>query len=731
MKNVIFTKIGLTNFGCYIEPFQMDIISGKMTMISGPNGTGKTTIFDSISFTLYGVTSKGLRGKDVVNNKTEKDCHTFVEFTIDDVPFRADRYYAHTRLKNAAILKRNGVPYKNGPTEVTNEIEKILMPLKLFNNSIMFGQKVKTFFTDLKDTEQKEIFRKILKLGDYVLYHKRTGELIKEIDQLLTDNNNQLSINNNMIENYNREIDLILEEKKEFEKSKVEKISEYNDQIGLINRKIELYKSDLVKYENSENELKKVDTILNEYQNKLKGLEIQFKNIVEQIQNKAKNKQLEMSNKASKMESEETNKFNIILNDLNGKINKLDSDFKLNQAETDKKKALINSDIKSLMTSIDNMREEIEKFEGSVVNAAISKCPTCNQEIDGKVIDNLKIYIKSLYEKIYKNKNEIEQKKLENNNIDQNIDKLRLIYKEDKFKLCNQKEKKNTEFRNNIDNIKNKLNDVFGKLKSAVMMKVKEQTENIRNEKNKIDKDIDEFEQQRKNAENNYEKYKELKKSITDFEFRVRNYNELIKSKKEEEFDNSRILLYKDKIDSDLLNIDKIKEDRLKIKRRFDILSVWKDGFSKSGIESMLIDESIPFMNEQVNKYLEQISFGRYSLTFDTVKQMGGKDEYRDKIHLNVLDNVTLSDSREKFSGGQTRILDISVILTLCDLQNHIQNVKFNLLLFDEIFDSLDDENTIKVSALLKSLTKDRSIYIISHRHIDNIDVDEELKFMG
>jgi len=132
-------------------------------------------------------------------------------------------------------------------------------------------------------------------------------------------------------------------------------------------------------------------------------------------------------------------------------------------------------------------------------------------------------------------------------------------------------------------------------------------------------------------------------------------------------------------------------------------------------------------MNNRVKEYLDEISFGRYVLTFDTVKRLGSKDEFRDKISINVLDSESLSDSKEKFSGGQNRILDIAIILTMCDLQSVIQDVSFNVLLMDEIFDSLDNDNTIHVAKLLRKLTKNKSIYIITHQHIDQIDCDEEI----
>lgn len=730
MKNVVFTKIGMENFGCYIEPFELEIFPGKLTMISGPNGKGKTTIFDSVSFTLYGITSKGLKAQSVVNNKTGKNCHTWCEFTIDDVPYRADRYYAHSRMKNTAILKRNGIPYKKGPSEVNSEIERILIPLKLFNNSIMFGQKVKTFFTDLKDTDQKEIFRKILKLDDYVIYHKKTGELIKSISQLLTENMNKQTLNKDMIDNFEREISLLIKEKLSFGELQQQKINEYKEHIILLNSNIESLKLNLSKYENCEKDMKTFNDDRSECNSTLKELEVQFKSIVEQIQLSAKNKQLEMSNKASQMESEETIKFNELLKKLDSEINKQNSELHAEVSKYEKEKAVIESEIQSLRLYIHNSIEEVEKFENTI-NADISTCPTCNQEIDDNTVRNLKDYIQSLKEKIEQSRGEIERKRTTIQNIDGEITKLRFAYKNIDSKLQQKKLEADTERKNNIDGIKTRLNTAIEKLRDAVRNKVQEQTENIRKEKNKIVSCMEKLDENIKIAEDGYNQYNKINRSISESDFQIKNYQNLIKSKSEEQFDNSRIQMYIDKKEHNKIEIQKLEENEKNIKKNSEILDFWREAFSKSGIESMLIDESIPFMNERVNEYLEDLSFGRYSLTFDTIKQLGGnKDEYRDKIQLNVLDSETLSDSREKFSGGQTRILDIAVILTLCDLQSNIQDMKFNLLLFDEIFDALDDDNILKVSKLLRKLIKEKSIYLVSHRHIDHIEVDDELKFM-
>ena len=145
------------------------------------------------------------------------------------------------------------------------------------------------------------------------------------------------------------------------------------------------------------------------------------------------------------------------------------------------------------------------------------------------------------------------------------------------------------------------------------------------------------------------------------------------------------------------------------------------------GIPAMLVDEAIPFMNRKMCEYLDYLTNGRYVVSFDTVSTTK-TGEFRDKISVHLLDTYTQSNTRGQFSGGQTRIVDIATILTLGDLQANIHNMFVNILLFDEIFDSLDSENVGNVAKVLNKIKKDKSIYIISHTHQDGIEVDELLE---
>jgi exonuclease SbcC len=200
-----------------------------------------------------------------------------------------------------------------------------------------------------------------------------------------------------------------------------------------------------------------------------------------------------------------------------------------------------------------------------------------------------------------------------------------------------------------------------------------------------------------------------------------------LKAVEEAEYDKSQLAAYQMRKQQLEKSIEEMNQGVVDLQKEENLSAFWKAAWSPTGIPSMLIDESIPFMNKKVSEYLDRLTNGRYIVSFDTLAATKA-GEFRDKISVNVLDTHTRANSRIQLSGGQTRIVDIATILTLGDLQSSIQDVNINILLFDEIFDSLDEENIGFVSNILGQLKVGKSIYLISHTQVDQLEADEILE---
>ena len=200
MREITFQEVGMENFGPYIDEMVLEFANDSLILMRGPNGIGKTMSLDAMPFTLYGETSKKAKGDDVVNNRIGKNCHTWLKFSINEDNYIVNRYHKYAKYGNTVILNKNGVDIKKGQREVLPEVEKLICPKKSFMNTLMFGQKIKDFFTDLIDSYKKEIFRKILDLDIYSLYYKRADELLKEAVANREEVDRKIQVENGIIQ---------------------------------------------------------------------------------------------------------------------------------------------------------------------------------------------------------------------------------------------------------------------------------------------------------------------------------------------------------------------------------------------------------------------------------------------------------------------------------------------------------------------------------------------------
>jgi DNA repair exonuclease SbcCD ATPase subunit len=278
-----------------------------------------------------------------------------------------------------------------------------------------------------------------------------------------------------------------------------------------------------------------------------------------------------------------------------------------------------------------------------------------------------------------------------------------------------------------VDEINKRAQTAFQQIKQVVVEKEKEIENQIQGELEELKEEKSNLHQEIERREEVSKKIKEAEEAIGNLENQKSYNNKLLEDVEQSEFDKSQTNSYLNRLVTLQNETDELDRESNSLKRRVTILEFWKKAYSPSGIPSILIDEAIPFMNERISEYLEKLTNGRYIVSFDTLDATKS-GEFRDKISVNVLDTLTRANARIKLSGGQTRIIDIATILTLRDLQSNVQDVNFNILIFDEIFDSLDEENIGFVSKVLSQLKLGKSIYLISHQHQDQLEADETLE---
>lgn len=144
-------------------------------------------------------------------------------------------------------------------------------------------------------------------------------------------------------------------------------------------------------------------------------------------------------------------------------------------------------------------------------------------------------------------------------------------------------------------------------------------------------------------------------------------------------------------------------------------IEFWTHGYGNQGVKSLLLSTVTPFLNEQANKYLSELSNNTAKIQITTQKQLNS-GEYRDKLDFKV-SFAGSPDNYTSKSGGERRRTDIAIMFALGDLASTRARTPVKLRLLDEPFENLDGPGAEQVVQLLKKyiLPKVGTILVITH----------------
>lgn len=145
------------------------------------NGSGKSTIADSVTWCLFDQTCRGISGDDVICVKVGKDCIVSGTVEVAGVTYTISRYRKHSVHGNALRLLC-GDKDLSGATirDTQDKVEQLLgMSYKTFVSGCMFGQNMLDVFSRATDKERKQILESVVETKDYSEALQRVRDVIK------------------------------------------------------------------------------------------------------------------------------------------------------------------------------------------------------------------------------------------------------------------------------------------------------------------------------------------------------------------------------------------------------------------------------------------------------------------------------------------------------------------------------------------------------------------------
>jgi DNA repair exonuclease SbcCD ATPase subunit len=159
---------------------------------------------------------------------------------------------------------------------------------------------------------------------------------------------------------------------------------------------------------------------------------------------------------------------------------------------------------------------------------------------------------------------------------------------------------------------------------------------------------------------------------------------------------------------------EKLEEFRENLQKTFEDLSKKKEeivyyDFAYSllkddGVKTKIIKKYLPFINQQVNRYLQMMDF---YINFHL------DEEFNETVKSPIHEDFSYSS----FSEGEKMRIDLALLFTWREVARVKNSVNTNLLIMDEVFDSsLDGFGTDEFLKIIRYVIKDANIFVISHK---------------
>ena len=159
-----------------------------------------------------------------------------------------------------------------------------------------------------------------------------------------------------------------------------------------------------------------------------------------------------------------------------------------------------------------------------------------------------------------------------------------------------------------------------------------------------------------------------------------------------------------EKLDEFKTNLQKTIEDLSEKKQEIVHYDFAYSLLKDDGVKTKIIKKYLPFINQQVNRYLQMMDF------FINFKLDG---EFNETVESPIHEDFSYSS----FSEGEKMRIDLALLFTWREVARVKNSVNTNLLIMDEVFDSsLDGFGTDEFLKIIRYVIKDANIFVISHK---------------
>jgi DNA repair exonuclease SbcCD ATPase subunit len=195
----------LQGFLCYRQRQELSFDESTLWMLAGLNGSGKSTVFDAVTYALFGGHRGGQQHAEQLINKEEDGLMVEFDFRLGDERFRIKRTLKKAGRSTRQLLRplagSNGeerweAVENTGSARGFEEWVKdhIGLNYDTFTSSVLLMQGRADKLLNADHNERRKVLAGIVDLERYEKLHKRSDELRKKHKDLAEELQKKLSV---------------------------------------------------------------------------------------------------------------------------------------------------------------------------------------------------------------------------------------------------------------------------------------------------------------------------------------------------------------------------------------------------------------------------------------------------------------------------------------------------------------------------------------------------------
>lgn len=158
--------------------------------------------------------------------------------------------------------------------------------------------------------------------------------------------------------------------------------------------------------------------------------------------------------------------------------------------------------------------------------------------------------------------------------------------------------------------------------------------------------------------------------------------------------------------------VEELTSQEAELQGALRLAEFWVEAFGAKGLRSLLLDTSLPLLNDEAARVSRAVTGGAIKVEFSAQSELkSGKTVERFEVRV---DNKHGANTYAGNSSGEKAKVDLCVGLALQRLVASRSKASFNVVFLDEIFDHLDEAAHERVVDVLAEISKE-SVFVVSH----------------